>query len=57
MAAFEARNLNSPDLPRRARAQQVMGEALVAILSGAGYEAGLGAHLDPSSVWVRRQSN
>ncbi|MCZ7438265.1 hypothetical protein O7598_17775 [Micromonospora sp. WMMC241] len=57
MAAFEARDLSSPDLRRRACAQQVMGEALVAILSGAGYEAGLGADLDPSSVWVRRKSN
>ena len=47
-------DFTGPAVRLSATARSAMGEAIVKIMRAAGFDAGLGVDMDPSSVWVRR---
>jgi hypothetical protein len=53
IAASRQGDYTNVDVRLNVKAAFAMGEAIVKILTEAGYEAGMGVDMDPGAVWVR----
>jgi hypothetical protein len=52
----EAGDFTGPAVRLQTTAAVAIGEAIIKIMQAAGFEAGLGVDMDPSSVWVKRRA-